>query len=125
MIGAGGLRKLGKKPRKIRMWLDAIGASRFDQRVETRARRGTGGRLTEQPIPPSDHKGSYSVLDPVGIERDFRMLEERQKLAPLAQHVEHSFTQRTLRQDRVGHLIEPRFEFSHDRGRLRLPLAES
>jgi hypothetical protein len=34
--------------------LDAIGAGGFDQRVQSGARGGASGGLTEQPIPPSD-----------------------------------------------------------------------
>jgi hypothetical protein len=86
VIGAGSLGKFGKEAREIRVRLDAIGAGRFDQRVQTGARCGARGGLTEQPIPPSDHKGSYSVLDPVGVERDFRMIEERQELGKLPEH---------------------------------------
>jgi len=107
VICAGSLGKFGEEPREIRVRLDAIGAGRFNQRVQPGARGGAGGGLTEQPIPPSDHKWPYCILNPVGIERDLRMFEERPKLTPLAQHVEQGFTQRTLRQYGVGHLIEP------------------
>jgi hypothetical protein len=41
--------------------------------------------LAEEPVAPSDHKGPYCAPDPVGVERDLRMFEERQKLAPLTQ----------------------------------------
>ena len=49
MIGAGGLGKFGKELREIRVRLDAIGAGRFDQRVQAGARGGASSGLTEQP----------------------------------------------------------------------------
>ncbi len=88
------------------------------------ARGGASGRLTAQPIPSSDHKRPYCVLHSVSVERDLRMFEKRQKLAPSAQHVEHGFTQRALWQAGVGHLIEPDLQLTHDRGGLRLPRTE-
>jgi hypothetical protein len=53
------------------MRLDTIRLRRFDQRVQASARRGAGGGLTDR------------VLDSVCIERDLRMVEERQELTPL------------------------------------------
>jgi len=124
VIGAGDLGQFGKEAREIRVRLDAIRAGRFDQRLQAGARGGACSGLTEQPIPPSDRKRPYGVLDPVSVERDLRVFEERQKLSPLAQHVEHGFTQCTLRQDCVGHLIEPGLELCNDWGGLRLPDTE-
>lgn len=106
------------------MRLDAVRLGRFNQRVQTGTRGGAGGRLTEEPVFSSDTKWSDHVLDKVGVERDLRMIDEWQELAPLAQHVEHRFTQGALRQDSVGHLVEPGLELRHDRRGLGLPNAE-
>jgi hypothetical protein len=85
--------------------LDDIGAGRFDKRVQAGARSGASDGLTEQSIAPSNYKWPNRVLDPVGIERDVRMLEEWQKRVPLTQLIEHRFAQRTLRQNSVGHIV--------------------
>ena len=48
MIRAGSLGKFGKEARKIRVRLDAIGAGRFDQRIQAGTRGRASGGLTEE-----------------------------------------------------------------------------
>jgi hypothetical protein len=43
---------------------------------------------------------------------NLRMIEERQELASLPEHVMHGLTGRTMRQNDVGHLIQPGIELS-------------
>jgi hypothetical protein len=50
MIGAGGFGKFSKDAREIRVGLDAIRASRFDERVQAGTCDGAGSGLVEQPI---------------------------------------------------------------------------
>ena len=52
------------------------------------------------------------------------MIEERQELAPLAQHVEHGLAECAQREHSVGHLVEPGPELRHNRRGLGLPNAE-
>lgn len=125
MIRAGGIGQLGEESREVGMRLDAIGAGRFYQRVQAGTRGGAGSRLTEQPVLPTDAKRPDGVLDPVCVQRDLWVIEERQQLVPLPQHVENGLAQCTLRQDSVGHLVEPGLELSHDRRGLGLPDAEA
>jgi hypothetical protein len=125
VIGAGSLRKFGKEAREVGMRLDAVCLCRFDQRVQAGTRGGADGGLTEEPVFPSDTKWSDRVLDTVGIKRNLRTIEERQELAPLAQHVEHRLAECALREHSVSHLVEPGLELRHDRRGLGLPNAES
>jgi hypothetical protein len=69
--------KLGEEMHQIGVRLDTVGLCRLDQGVQACTGVGTCDGLAEEPVAVSDHKGPYCALDPVGVERDLRMFEER------------------------------------------------
>jgi hypothetical protein len=71
------LGKLGEEMHQIGVRLDTVGLCRLDQGVQACTGVGTCDGLAEEPVALSDHKGPYCALDPVGVERDLRMFEER------------------------------------------------
>jgi len=83
VLGCSDSGKFGEQMREIRVRLYAIGAGRFDQRVQAGARGGTGGGLTEQAIPPSDHKRPYGVLDPIGCRAGFVFVRGTAEACPI------------------------------------------
>jgi hypothetical protein len=64
----GGLRQFGEDFAQVRVRLQAIGTSRFNQRVQIGTRLGTGDALMEEPVSASDTKGSDGIFDGVRVD---------------------------------------------------------